>query len=143
METLWRRFSCVAVLWMYTTSSGASVDDFGTFLRGNAVGFMFHQSGGTLAAWDTRLKAVRLDHTQRHILVEAGFRTRRTALIKNVTTIHGTAHSYETGHRGTSSTGLHILCKMFNFYITSGLYNNVHILIMISSFTGMCTARDF
>ncbi|GAA6075746.1 uncharacterized, partial [Tachysurus ichikawai] len=47
------------------------MDDFGTFFRGDAVGFVFHQSGGTLAAWDTRFKAVSLDHAQRHVLVEA------------------------------------------------------------------------
>lgn len=74
------------------------MDDFGTFFRGNAVGFMFHQSGGTLAAWNAGFKAVRLDHAQRHVLVEAGFRTRRTAFIKNVTAIQRTAHSYKTGH---------------------------------------------
>lgn len=82
-------------------SSGVSVDDFGTFFWGNAVGFMFHQSGRTLAAWNTWFKAVRLDHAQRHVLVEAGFWTRRTAFIKNITAIHRTAHSYTTGHRGT------------------------------------------
>lgn len=113
--------------------SGAAVDNFGTFFRGDAVGFVLHQSGGALAAWNAGFKAVRLDHAQRYILVQAGFRTWRAAFVKNKPSIHRTADGYERGHRGTALTrqpGVPLDQKRENIY-----HNNGFIFIQLTLIT--------
>lgn len=105
------------------------MDNFGTFVRGDAVGFVLHQSGGALAAWNAGFKAVCLDNAQRYILVQAGFRTWRAAFVKNKPSIHRTADGYERGHGGTALSrqpGIPLDQKRLNTY-----HNNRFIFIQL------------
>lgn len=69
------------------------MNDPGTLLRPYAVAVVQNQTGRTLAAWYTGLKAAALDHPQRYVPVEAGYGAGGATLVKHKAPLHWTSHS--------------------------------------------------
>lgn len=59
------------------------------------MGLVFHQTSRTLAAWDTGLEAVGVNHSQRNIFVKTRLWARGATLIEHVAAIRWTANRAE------------------------------------------------
>lgn len=78
-----------------------------------AVVVVENQTSGTLAAWDTGLEAVTLNHTQWYVNIKAGYGTRGATLIKDKAPFHWTAHSCEWQQQKRNKNRLqgHTFCR--------------------------------